>query len=49
MDAPDTDFSGYPANLKAGYRISSAGRIPDIRRRPVTGYPAGFLTPHANV
>jgi hypothetical protein len=32
-DAPDTgtDFAGYPANLKAGYRISGAGRIPDIR------------------
>jgi hypothetical protein len=27
----DTDFAGYPANLKAGYRISGAGRIPDIR------------------
>jgi hypothetical protein len=24
-DAPDTDLAGYPANLKAGYRIS--GRI----------------------
>jgi hypothetical protein len=22
---------GYPANLKTGYRISGAGRIPDIR------------------
>jgi hypothetical protein len=22
MKAPDTDFAGYPANLKAGYRIS---------------------------
>jgi hypothetical protein len=32
MDAPDTDLAaGYPANLKAGYRISGAGRIPDIR------------------
>jgi hypothetical protein len=28
-DAPDTVFAGYPANPKAGYRIS--GRIPDIR------------------
>jgi hypothetical protein len=26
-DAPDTDFSGYPA----GYKISSAGWIPNIR------------------
>jgi hypothetical protein len=26
-DASDTDFSGYPANLKAGDRISGAGRI----------------------
>jgi hypothetical protein len=30
-DAPDTDFAAYPANLKAGYRISGrmsgAGRI----------------------
>jgi hypothetical protein len=30
-DAPDTDFAGYPANPKAGYRISGKGRIPDIR------------------
>jgi hypothetical protein len=34
-DAPDTVFSGYPANPKAGYRnsgrISGKGRIPDIR------------------
>jgi hypothetical protein len=34
-DAPDTDFAGYSANLKAGLRmsgqISGAGRIPDIR------------------
>jgi hypothetical protein len=30
--APVTDFSGYPANLKAGYRIFGAGRIPDIRQ-----------------
>jgi hypothetical protein len=21
-DAPDTDLAGYPANLKAGYRIT---------------------------
>jgi hypothetical protein len=30
-DAPDIDFAGYLANLKAGYRISGAGQIPDIR------------------
>jgi hypothetical protein len=30
-DAPDTVFAGYPANPKAGYRISGKGRIPDIR------------------
>jgi hypothetical protein len=34
-DAPDTVFAGYPANPKAGYRISGRisgkGRIPDIR------------------
>jgi hypothetical protein len=30
-DAPDTVFTGYPANPKAGYRISGNGRIPDIR------------------
>jgi hypothetical protein len=30
-DAPDTDFAGYPAKPKAGYRISGKGRIPDIR------------------
>jgi hypothetical protein len=29
-DAPDTDFAGYPANPKAGYRIS--GRIPDFKK-----------------
>jgi hypothetical protein len=26
-DAPDTVFAGYPANPKAGYRISGKGRI----------------------
>jgi hypothetical protein len=31
MHAPDTVFAGYPANPKAGYRISGKGRIPDIR------------------
>jgi hypothetical protein len=36
-NAPDTVFAGYPANQKAGYpvragyRISGKGRIPDIR------------------
>jgi hypothetical protein len=30
-DAPDTVFTGYPANPKAGDRISGKGRIPDIR------------------
>jgi hypothetical protein len=30
-DAPDTVFAGYPANPKAGYRISGKGWIPDIR------------------
>jgi hypothetical protein len=30
MDAPNTDLAGYPALLKAGYRISGGGRIPDI-------------------
>jgi hypothetical protein len=30
-DAPDTVFAGYPANPKAGYRISGKGLIPDIR------------------
>jgi hypothetical protein len=29
-DAPDTVFAGYPANPKAGYRISGKGLIPDI-------------------
>jgi hypothetical protein len=28
-DAPDTVLAGYPANPKAGYRISGKGRIPD--------------------
>jgi hypothetical protein len=28
---PDIRPAGYPANLKAGYRISGKGRIPDIR------------------
>jgi hypothetical protein len=31
-DAPDTVFTGYPANQKAGYRISVKGRIPDIKK-----------------
>jgi hypothetical protein len=34
-DAQDTDFAGYPANLKAGYRIfgqiSGGSRIQDTR------------------
>jgi hypothetical protein len=28
---PDIRPAGYPANPKAGYRISGSGRIPDIR------------------
>jgi hypothetical protein len=28
---PDIRPAGYPANPKAGYRISEKGRIPDIR------------------
>jgi hypothetical protein len=28
---PDIRPAGYPANPKAGYRISGKGRIPDIR------------------
>jgi hypothetical protein len=39
-NAPDTVFAGYPANLKAGYRISVKGRIPDIRPDTLAGYPA---------
>jgi hypothetical protein len=37
-DAPDTIFARYPANPKAGYRISGKGRIPYIRKdiRPDT-------------
>jgi hypothetical protein len=31
-DAPDIVFAGYPANPKAGYRIS--GRIPYLARQP---------------
>jgi hypothetical protein len=30
-DAPDNDFAGYPANLKAGYRISGAAIRPDFQ------------------
>jgi hypothetical protein len=30
-DAPDTDFAGYPADLKAGCWISGGDWIPDIR------------------
>jgi hypothetical protein len=37
MDAPDTVFAGYPANPKAGYRIS--GIWPDT----VVGLPTIFL------
>jgi hypothetical protein len=29
---PDIQPAGYPANSKAGYRISGKGRIPDIRQ-----------------
>jgi hypothetical protein len=29
-DAPDTVYAGYPANPKAGLRISGKGWIPDI-------------------
>jgi hypothetical protein len=32
MDAPDTDFAGYPAILKAGGRIS--GRISGYLKYP---------------
>jgi hypothetical protein len=28
---PDIRMAGYPANQKAGYRISGKGRKPDIR------------------
>jgi hypothetical protein len=31
---PDIRPAGYPANPKAGYRISGKGRIPDIRCIP---------------
>jgi hypothetical protein len=37
-DAPDTDFAGYPANVKAGYRVSGAFE-----------YPAGFSTWHSDI
>jgi hypothetical protein len=30
-NAPYTDLAGYPVNLKAGYRISSADWKPDIQ------------------
>jgi hypothetical protein len=30
-DAPDTDLAGYPAYLKARYRISCAGRISNYK------------------
>jgi hypothetical protein len=33
----DTVFGGYPANPKAGYRISGKGRIPDIRSDTLLG------------
>jgi hypothetical protein len=39
--SPNIRLAGYPVNLKAGYRISGKGRIPDIG--PDTGYPAGYL------
>jgi hypothetical protein len=29
--APVTDFAGYPANLKDGYRLTGKGQVPDIR------------------
>jgi hypothetical protein len=37
-DAPDTVFAGYPANPKAGYRISGKGRIPVPDIRPDTWF-----------
>jgi hypothetical protein len=40
-NAPDTDLAGYPTHLKAGNRMSGAGRIPDIR--------PDFLTKQPNV
>jgi hypothetical protein len=44
-DAPYTDFAGYPAKPKAGYRISGRisgkGQIPDIR--PDTWFDNIFL------
>ena len=38
-DVPDIEFAGYPAILKAGYRISGkayrvSARIPDIKKLP---------------
>jgi hypothetical protein len=37
----DTDFAEYPAGRISG---QSKSRIPEIWRRPDTGYPAGFST-----
>jgi hypothetical protein len=39
-DAPDTVFAGYPANQKAGYRISGKGRI----SLATTGYNFGKIS-----
>jgi hypothetical protein len=40
---PDIRPSGYPANPKAGYRISGKGRIPDIRPDTWLGRQLYFL------
>ena len=39
-DVPNSDFAGYPAILKTGFRISGSHQIPDIRPDilPDTGY-----------
>jgi hypothetical protein len=40
---PDIRLAGYPANPKAGYRISDKGRIPDIRPYRLLGLTSIFL------
>jgi hypothetical protein len=44
-DAPDTVFAGYLAGRISGKSKSRIPDIrPDIRLRPDTGYPAGYLS-----
>jgi hypothetical protein len=50
---PNTDFAGYPANLKARYTGTGAGYLASYPMKPDThhlpGNAAGFSTQYLNV